>query len=634
MFQRPPLGKGWKSLLLSSVFTSVLGTMLQALPAWAGQVMSWRFDRTENRLEFTTNEAVQPQAQLLPNPTRIVVDLPNTILGRPRLEEAIGGAVRSVRIAQFDTNTTRFVIEMAEGYTVNPQQIQIQGLSASRWVIQLPAPQRLETPSTVTGSLGTPASPSASSSGSSSPSSSGSSSPSSRPSSLQAPTQIEAWQQTPDGLFLRTRGATPRINFRSSRDRRSLELDVADTVLSPNLQGARVELPELGIERMEFEQRSTNPPQVRIKVRLSKNPPTWFASVSNLGGIILLPQGGDRPTSTTGSTGSTGSSPATPTPPSQPSISQIQAVDLNVATNQLLIQSSGAINYQGQWVSNEYRITLSPAQLSPNVRGPQLGADSPLLRVRLRQSDPRTVTIVLQPSPSVQIESLQAANDRVLVLSLSGARPITVPTIPRPTNPTVPQPFPTQPSQPTQPSPPVNGRMVIIIDPGHGGPDPGAVGIGGIQEKQIVMDISQQVASLLQQQGFQVILTRTGDYDLGLEPRVQMAERANATVFVSIHANAISMSRPEVNGLETFYASAEGRVLASAIQQRILNSIPMTNRGVKQANFYVIRRTSMPAALVETGFVTGAEDAPRLADPGFRSQMATAIVQGILDYLR
>ncbi|MFZ9738234.1 MAG: N-acetylmuramoyl-L-alanine amidase [Prochlorotrichaceae cyanobacterium] len=604
MFQPPSLGKGWKSLLLSSLLTSVLSTVLQAVPAWAGQVMSWRFDRTENRLEFTTNEAVQPQAQLLPNPTRIVVDLPNTVLGRPRLEEAIGGAVQSVRIAQFDANTTRFVIEMATGYTVNPQQIQIQAVSPSRWMVQLPAPQRLELPSNVTGNLGAPT-----------PQTSG----------VQAPTQIESWRQTPDGLFLRTRGATPRINFRRSRDGRSLELDVFDTVLAANLQDAKFALPELGIERIEFEQRST---EVRIKARLTKNPPNWQASVSNLGGIILLPQGGNQRPAT--STGSPVSSPV----PSTPSLSQVQAIDLNSSTNQLLIQTSDATRYQGEWVSGEYRITLSPAQLSPNVRGPQLGTDSPLLRVRLRQSDPQTVTIVVQPAASVQIESLQAANDRLLVLALTGSRPITVPTVPRPTNPTVPQPFPTQPTQPTIPSGPSSGRPLVIIDPGHGGPDPGAIGIGNIQEKQIVMDISQQVAGLLQQQGIQVVLTRTGDYDLGLEPRVDMAERANATIFVSIHANAISLSRPEVNGVETYYASAEGRVLASTILQRILNNIPMTNRGVKQANFYVIRRTSMPATLIETGFVTGIEDAPRLADPAFRRQMATAIAQGILEYLR
>jgi len=614
MFQPPSWGKGWKSLLLRSLFTSVLGTVLQTIPAWAGQVMSWRFDRAQNRLEFTTNEAVQPQAQLVPNPTRIVVDLPNTVLGRPRLEEAIGGAVQAVHIAQFDQNTTRFVIELAAGYTVNPQQIKIEGLSPSRWVVQLPAPERVASP-TPSPSPNTAPLPNL---------------------GAQAPTQLESWRQTPDGLFLRTQGATPQIAFRRSRDRRSLELDIADTVLAANLVNAKLAMPELGIERIEFEQRSMNPPQVRVSLRLSKNPPDWQASVTNLGGIILLPQGGDRPTTSTGSTPSVTNPPTgQPNPNSNPNspalASQVQAVDFNSTTNQLLIQTSGAVNYQGQWVSGEYRISLSPAQLSPNVRRPVLGPDSPLLRVRLRQTNPQTVTIVLKPATSVDVGTLQPANDRLLVLGFSNSRPINVP---QPTRPTVPQPFPTQPSQPPSPTRPSNGRTVVIIDPGHGGPDPGAVDIGGIQEKQIVMDISQQVAGLLEQQGLQVILTRTGDYDLDLAPRVQMAEQANATVFVSIHANAISMSRPEVNGVETFYASPDGKTLASAILDRILNAIPMTNRGVKQANFYVIRRTSMPATLVETGFVTGAEDAPRLADPAFRRQMATAIAQGILDYLR
>ena len=604
--------KGWKSLLLSSLFTSVLGTLLQAVPAWAGQLMSWRFDRVQNRLEFTTNEAVQPQAQLIPNPTRIVLDLPNTVLGRPRLEEAIGEVVQSIRIGQFNANTTRFVIELAPNYTVNPQQVQIQGLSPTRWVVQLPTPQAIVPPSNTTGTLGNPANPSTSSSG------------------LQAPTQLESWRQTPDGLFLRTGGATPRINLRRSRDRRSLELDVFETALAPNLKDTEISLPDLGIERLEFKQESNNPPQVRINIRLSKNPPTWQASVSNLGGIILIPQGGVR----SGSPGSLGSTPqpSAPAPAPATTLSQVQAVDLNVGTNQLLIQTSGSVNYQGEWVSGEYRVRISPAQLAPNVRGPQLGVDSPLLRVRLRQENPQTVMIVAQPAAGVQIDSLQAVNDRLLILSLLGSRAINVPTLPRPSTPNTPTPFPDQPQIPDIRPP--RGREVVVIDPGHGGPDPGAVGIGGIQEKRLVMEISQEVARLLEQQGVQVILTRTGDYDLDLAPRVALAERENATIFVSIHANAISLDRPEVNGVETFYASAEGRVLANTILQRILSNISMNNRGVKEANFYVIRRTSMPATLVETGFVTGAQDAPRLADPNFRRQMAAAIAQGILEYLR
>ena len=122
---------------------------------------------------------------------------------------------------------------------------------------------------------------------------------------------------------------------------------------------------------------------------------------------------------------------------------------------------------------------------------------------------------------------------------------------------------------------------------------------------------------------------------LTLAPRVALAERVRANVFVSIHANAISMSRPDVNGLETYYApgSPSGKRLAQSIHNSVLGGISMGSRGVRSARFYVIRRTSMPAALVETGFVTGALDNPRLANPAFRRQMAEAIARGILQYL-
>lgn len=608
------------SLFPSTVLASLAVALSTINPAWAGQIMSWRFDPTTNRLEFTTSEGIQPQAQLIPNPTRIVLDVPNTTLGRPRVEQNLNGLVQAVRIGQFTPDTTRFVIELAPGYTVNPQQIRIQGLSPTQWIVELPTPEAL-----------TPSAPPAVTPPTSAPIA-----PSPTPTPAQG-TQLEALQQTPDGLFLRTSGPTPRINFRRSRDRRSLELDILNTSLSPTFQVPSDGIPALGIERIEVDPPSPTSPQVRLKLRLARNPANWLASASNLGGIVLLPQG-------TGSRAPSPSpSPSTPTPspspvvnpPVNPTINQVQAVDFNAAENQLWIQTSGTMNYAGQWVSGEYRITLSPAQLAPNVRGPVLGSDSPLLRVRLRQQDPQTVVIVTQPSSSVQVEPLRPVNDRLLILPLAPTNtPITVPP-PRypdtPQNPSIPPTNPTT-SLPNPGTP--RGREVVVIDPGHGGPDPGAIGIGGIQEKRLVMEMSTQVARLLEQQGVQVILTRTGDYDLDLEPRVAMANRANATVFVSIHANAISMSRPEVNGLETYYYSEAGRRLADTIHRRILSLIPMGDRGVRQARFYVLRHTDMPASLVETGFVTGAQDAARLSDPAWRQQMAAAIAQGILDYLR
>lgn len=173
--------------------------------------------------------------------------------------------------------------------------------------------------------------------------------------------------------------------------------------------------------------------------------------------------------------------------------------------------------------------------------------------------------------------------------------------------------------------------LVVMLDPGHGGRDPGAVGIGSIKEKDINLSIAQRVASRLEQNGIRVIMTRSDDREIDLSPRVQMAERSNVDLFVSIHANAISMSRPDVNGLETYYYSS-GLNLARAIHSSVLRNTNMRDRGVRQANFYVIKNTSMPAVLVETGFVTGREDAARFNNPTARNQIADAIADGILTY--
>jgi N-acetylmuramoyl-L-alanine amidase len=143
------------------------------------------------------------------------------------------------------------------------------------------------------------------------------------------------------------------------------------------------------------------------------------------------------------------------------------------------------------------------------------------------------------------------------------------------------------------------------------------------------------VARLLQARGVQVVMTRTSEVDVDLPPRVSLANRSGANAFISIHANAISMARPDVNGVESFYFSGgASRSLATAVQNRMMAASAGTpNRGVKAARFFVIRRTVMPATLVEMGFVTGALDAPRLANPQFRRRLALAISAGILDYL-
>jgi N-acetylmuramoyl-L-alanine amidase len=244
--------------------------------------------------------------------------------------------------------------------------------------------------------------------------------------------------------------------------------------------------------------------------------------------------------------------------------------------------------------------------------------------------------ILVKPSTGTQIRELNQLNDQLLAVQLQQTRPVTPPisSIPVPPPDRTSPVLPPATSNPPTPFPGVpNGRIIVVVDPGHGGPDPGAIGIGGLRETDIVLPIAQQVATLLEQQGIQAVLTRTGEYDLDLPPRVAMAQRMNANLFVSIHANSISLSRPDVNGLETYYYS-NGQRLARTIHNSILQSLDIRDRGVRTARFYVLRRTSMPSVLVEVGFVTGREDAAKLSDPTYRSQMAQAIARGILQYLQ
>ncbi len=147
-------------------------------------------------------------------------------------------------------------------------------------------------------------------------------------------------------------------------------------------------------------------------------------------------------------------------------------------------------------------------------------------------------------------------------------------------------------------------KFSVVIDPGHGGPDPGAIGIGGLRETDVVLEVSERVKKLLSEKGVKVWLTRKNEVDLDLPPRVYFANRKNADIFVSIHANASRGKRRDINGLETFYYRGwRGRLLAKRIQKQILKVSPGSpDRGVKQGRFYVIKNTNMPAVLVEIGF--------------------------------
>jgi N-acetylmuramoyl-L-alanine amidase len=672
------LWEGMKvALKIHWLLPSFLGICCLAAPAEAGQLSSWRFDPTQNRLEFNTDEGVQPRAQLLSDPTRLVIDLPGTTIAQSAINQTVGREIQRIRVGQLDANTTRIVVELSPGYTLDPQQIKFQGVSPTQWTVQLPTPQAVDS---VAAIAPVPAAPLASSSAPRAAATRNSASRNSATPNLPAAesaedsTQIESLQVTADGLFVRTKGARPDVAV-DRRDRQTIRVTVSNAVLSPRFTERDIAVNRYGISRLELQ--ASDSDQVQITLHVAADSPDWLAAASGASGIVMLPQGGiaavadlkvpapprssaseptapatsartfpqpprqpstaDRPAASTSSSASTGRSASTPPEQTEsPAIATIQGIEVNPTSNQLVVRADRPVTYSGRWQSGVYQITLSPAQLASNVSGSDIGgANSPVLRARLRQQTDQTVVISLQPASGVRFGTLNMVSPQLLALEMqrSPVSPVAdlssssassssrnMATLLSPTQ---------SVRQPSIPS----GRLRVVIDPGHGGSDPGAVGIGGLQEKKVVLAIAEQVASYLEQQGVQVIMTRSDDSDVELEPRVQIAEQANASLFVSIHANAISLDRPEVNGIETYYFSS-GEQLAQVIQDSIVRETNMNDKGIRQARFYVLRRTSMPAVLIETGFVTGSEDAARLADEGFRNQMARAIAQGILQYVQ
>lgn len=285
-------------------------------------------------------------------------------------------------------------------------------------------------------------------------------------------------------------------------------------------------------------------------------------------------------------------------------------------------------------------------------RSRSFSASGPLRQVRIGRPDDSTTRLVLEFEPGIELDPAElklvgTAPDRWR-LELKGLPSGGLPSLgegdlERRSSPlTTADPFPTSTRPLSAEGLPLvpRDRFKVVIDPGHGGPDPGAVGIGGLRETDVVLDVSLQVARLLQARGVQVLLTRTSEVDVDLPPRVSLANGSGADAFVSIHANALSMERPDVNGIESFYfagvgTSARSMLLAQALQRQMLAISPGTpDRGVRSARFFVIRRTTMPSTLIEMGFVTGRVDAARLVDPEYRRRMALALAAGILDYLR
>jgi N-acetylmuramoyl-L-alanine amidase len=180
----------------------------------------------------------------------------------------------------------------------------------------------------------------------------------------------------------------------------------------------------------------------------------------------------------------------------------------------------------------------------------------------------------------------------------------------------------------TAPSPQnVRPSTIVVIDAGHGGFDRGGIPGQRIAEKTMTLDVALRLRRVLEASGYRVVMTRDSDVFIPLPTRVAIANSYRNAVFVCIHFNAAP--RGGANGIETYFYSRESLPLASAIHYYVSRGAPSPNRGIRRRGYYVLRKTGIPAVLVECGFLTNPTESQYAQTISYRQQLAEEIARGI-----
>ncbi|MGM0838968.1 MAG: N-acetylmuramoyl-L-alanine amidase family protein [Bacillota bacterium] len=175
----------------------------------------------------------------------------------------------------------------------------------------------------------------------------------------------------------------------------------------------------------------------------------------------------------------------------------------------------------------------------------------------------------------------------------------------------------------------------IVIDPGHGGKDPGSIGASGSYEKDFTLTLAMKVSQLLEQvPQIEVYMTRDKDIFLSSESRVRpnFANDLGADLYISIHAN--TFTDPSVSGTESYYYNQKNSLfLANIIHKHVAEATGFSNRGVKKENYFVLKDTTMPATLLEIGYITNPKDEQIMLTDEFQESVAKSIKNGVKEYL-
>jgi len=172
-----------------------------------------------------------------------------------------------------------------------------------------------------------------------------------------------------------------------------------------------------------------------------------------------------------------------------------------------------------------------------------------------------------------------------------------------------------------------SSSTIVVIDAGHGGHDRGGIPGQKVSEKEMTLDVAQRLKSALTANGYRVIMTRDSDVFVPLPTRVAIANSYHNAIFVCIHFN--SAKRAGADGIETYFYSRDSLPLASAIHYFVAGGAPSPNRGVRRRGYYVLRKTSVPAVLVECGFLTNPTEATYALSASYRQKLAEEIAAGV-----
>lgn len=292
--------------------------------------------------------------------------------------------------------------------------------------------------------------------------------------------------------------------------------------------------------------------------------------------------------------------------PTIPGVAVNEITEIRLVDDRLYIQSTGSVNPQSFYLPNPQRLVidiphskLDSGLISPS--GEPIGEIAvshkwiQKIRYSLFQSNPSTVRIVLDLNTKVQANPQISLKGDQHIFQLSEV------------------------------------KYVVVVDAGHGGHDPGAVSITGKYEKDFNLSMTRKVVQLLgNDSSIQVEFTRLSDHFVPLDDRVAFAEARKADLFVSIHGNSFA---PDRSGTETYYYNANSYSFANVMHAQVLNATGFKDGKIRKEKFRVISGTTMPAVLLEIGYLSNAKEEAELYTEAFQNRVAEAIVSGIRQYL-